>query len=307
MNWEQVRLELRTALFADFTDYKHLDLFLDRLGESEPGRHLAACMLIDLNAGTVVPKLFARILSDCNTGAPDTVKEFGLALNRASQGDASFWVGRLQDDDGHSPRDYARVLEMGSFIRYCLTPGKFTDMSATSLRRVRLTYFSGEQGRPLGRVTRTFDGGRGRVWVLPPEDLHKIRKENKDDSGTAIRNALGLPIQHGVGAGGLPEFVAVLYPPSAVLVSAQPTTLDATWTSSPCYFLPAVPRSGWGLTYNCLGEGPTCRERVHSSLPRLDDGFRGIYLGIAATLDVTRWSSILAEAWRRLLALAAPK
>jgi hypothetical protein len=200
----------------------------------------------------------------------------------------------------YSPDECARVLEIGQFIRYCL-PEETGTMEDPKFTRNR--YFSGPQGRPMGGVTRVFSGSRRRVWIVPTADLNQLRKEHGEKSGSVIRDALGLPFQEGVGEGGRPELVAVIYPKPPKLQSAQPSSLDAVWTSSPCYFVSTKSSSGWGRTHSCSGTGPTCGERVHSELDGLSNDFRGIYLGVASTTDGDNWRAVLAEAYRRLQGL----
>jgi hypothetical protein len=303
--WSTLSLDLQSH-FCDHCECSRLTRLLDRLGESKYGHHLAACILIDINTGLVSKKVFARVFDLFDLAAVDPIKEFGLAIERMEAIDRdSAWPKRTHKLDHHEPRSYARVMEIGTFVRHCLAPGKFNLMNEASLKGIRLTYFGGgKEGRPLARLTRMFTGTRGRVWVLPLEDLKTIRDQHGDDTATAARDALGLPIRNGVGPEGRAEFVAVIYPESATLESAQPSTLDATWTSTPCYFLAAKGSTGWGRTHNCAGSGLTCRERVHGPLEGLDRAYRGVGLGVAKDLDIGLWSRILLEAERRLKAVS---
>jgi len=302
MDWKSVQSALKERL-SRCSDSNRVDQFVKCLNESETGHHLGACILIDLHLKLVSCELFGKILAECNMNAASIVSEFGTAVDRIERQNSDIWAKRLREDDDHTPRSYARVMEIGTFIRYCLTPSKYTDLGTASVKRVRLTYFSGPEGRPLGRVTRTYVGARGRVWIVPQEDLNEIRMQHGGKSGTVIRDALGLPITSGIGPDGAPEFVAVVYPKGARIPSAQPSTLDATWTSIPCYFLPSKGASGWGKTYNCAGNGPTCRERVHGALEGLSNAYSGIYIGVGSGLDHSKWRLILAEAGRRLEAI----
>ena len=296
--------ELQSHL-CEHCECSRLASLLDRLAESEYGNHLGACILIDIKTALVPPKIFARVFDLFDLSAADPVKEFGLAVEKMEGKDQDHsWPKRIQKQDDHDPRSYARVMEIGTFIRHCLPPGSLMD--SASVRRTRLTRFGVRDSLPVGRLELPFrGGGRGTVWVLPQVDLIKIREEHKDDPGTGARNALGLPIQNGVGPEGKPDFVAVIYPESAVLQSTQPTTLDATWTTAPCYFLPDMSNGGWGRTHNCHGSGPTCRERVHGPLEILEGEYRGIDLGVARGLDTTLWQKILDDAESRLEAISS--
>lgn len=297
MDREQIKTELR-QVFPPSADPLRLDRWLERLSETESCLHLAYCILIDVKTELVAPETFARVLELMDLDAANLVAEFGRAVDRMeAQGEALTWDGRLTHDNAHTPIECARVLEIGQFIRYCL-PERPGTLDNSSLKRVRLTYFKTPEGGPLGRVTRVFSGGRRRVWVLPQEDLENLRKLG----AAVIKDALGLPIKNGVGDGGRPELVAIIYPRSAALRSTQPTSLDATWTGGPCYFLPAKSVGGWGQTHSCSGSGPSCRERVHAQLDGLSNSYRGLHLGVALDLG-ENWGSVLGAAEARLNAV----
>src|SRR5258708_2064208 len=136
MNWKRVRRRLRDFLCND-CEHGRLDRWLDHLGKSEPGHHLGACILIDMKAKIVSPEVFALVLEDVDVDALDPVHEFGRAVDHLEKrDDGPTWRGRLSEDDQYAPRECARVLELGQFVRYCL-PEKSVIISNDSLKTIR--------------------------------------------------------------------------------------------------------------------------------------------------------------------------
>ena len=306
MNWKRVRQRLCDFL-GDHCPSDRLNQWVDQLGRSESGHHLGACVLIDIEARTVHPRVFAMVLENVDLDATDPVTEFGQTVDRLEKkDDVPTWQSRLSEDEEYTPKECARVLELGQFIRYCL-PHKAEIMAAERLRTIRMRYFSGPPGRKLQGVNRQLSGNRGRIWIVPWQDLKQLRDEYAEKSGTVIRNALGLPFKDGIGTKGRPELVALLYPSPPKVRSAQPCTLDADWSQSiRCYFLPHKSSSGWGKTHSCSGQGPTCRERVHAEFDGFGSDFRGVHIGVAHNVDEDNWDAVLEEAERRLSDIDMP-
>jgi hypothetical protein len=77
--WPEVVAKLRSSLAA--LGVERLDRWIARLAETEAGKHLGICILIDMLANIVDARVFVRVLQNLNTDALDAVKEFGRAID----------------------------------------------------------------------------------------------------------------------------------------------------------------------------------------------------------------------------------
>jgi hypothetical protein len=174
------------------------------------------------------------------------------------------------------------VLTLGNFQHFYRSD---RSESPDDLAATHAEHFSGPGPRDLAGVKEKWSGEEGVVWVLPEEDLDKLRAgKTRDELATALNDALGLykeettltEEERDEGLHDAREFVGVLYPRNFD-GGCPPTTLDATWKSFGSYYVSAGGDDGWGLTVSCSGDALTIRERVHKTY----DGSLADFVGFA--------------------------
>ena len=273
--------------------------WLGALTEENGGHQLAICLYIDLLAKRIAPDDVAAVVTRVDAHARNPVKEFGLQLDawERTSGRTHFY-SRLRNGGSHEPCSYARVLELGAFIRRYVTPNTGVTLEPVDARRVRRLYFGKKKGVPLGKVKRAWHGGRDRTWVLPGHEVDPVLRSEPRDATTLV-NRLGLYVSEGIGDGGKPHMVCVRYPDGQPLKAVQPTAFDADWTQGRTFFLSCGGKQGWGQSHSLTGDREGCPELVHGPLARLTGGHVGHEVGLCESIE-TNPESIMKDAYTRL-------
>jgi hypothetical protein len=146
MEWKDVRDGLRTFLKDD------AGAWLATLTENNGGHQLAICLYIDLLLKRIKPADVKAVISRVDLSASKPANEFGAQLDIwERENSRSPFYSRLSNGGSHEPYSYARILELGSFIRHYVTPNTGATLDSVDARRIRRLYFGKARGIPLAQ------------------------------------------------------------------------------------------------------------------------------------------------------------
>lgn len=300
MDWNDVRKGLLSFLGDT------VEPWLATLTEENDGHQLGICLYIDLFLDRIAPADVREIILRIDLKSSEPAKGFGTQLDAWElENRRSAFYNRLRSGESHEPWSYARVLELGSFIRYYVTPNTGATLDDVDRRRIRRLYFGKARGVPLAKVRRAWHGGRDRTWVVPGSEIDPLIDPllaAKRRDATNLVNRLGLAVSGGI-ADGKAYMVCVRYPDGQPLEAAQPTALDADWTHGTTFFLSCGGCRGWGKSYSLTGDQEGCPELVHAPLPRLTRAYLGHDVGPCEPIE-GKPELVLKEAYARLREVA---
>jgi len=299
VQWKDIRKFLKDKVVSQMKDQARGNAWLKGLRLSRDGERLGICMAIDIRSNALEPTIFAEILEHVDLKIGDSRVAFAQALVKLI--DERFnCPSKYKTPPETEGNDYVRVLKMDDLIRYYIGPTAITpNPKPHELRHYVKTYFEDKEQLALGEFDRCWCGRRERVWVLERSEYERLRDEAAKTGGlpTVLMDALGF--------GGLsviddyvPELIAVLYPPKIPVHSAQPTAVDAEWTSEGGFYLSYHNEDQWGRTRSSSGKLPPVKERVHPKIEKLTDDYVAVRLGAPAELAVDT-NGILKTAYAR--------
>lgn len=280
--------------------------WLEQLPDAVDGDLLGICLAIDLISGAIASKTIAEIIDDLPDGNGDARSKFYDAVNRRVP---SVRCQSQLTPTTVEPTSYVRVIELGDFILYYLRPTYPYTTDPADVATVRRLFLQ-RTPRPLGDITNPWSGRHQIVWVVPQQEVQNVlvASANANVAAAELADRLGLALNGGVGPNNALELLAVTYPLSFEsdhgIRCHQPTSLDANWGNLETLYVSHGRDDGWGRTRSCGGTRPGMPERVHSEIPRLNDGFTLSALGVTAPPSTNR-SNILDDACGRLTVAAA--
>lgn len=294
MAWKRVREFLDGELLGKVKEPDLVKEWLDSLAYSLDGKRLAACIAIDLISGSLETEFYAEVLAYLEKPFDNPSGSFAKALERFPDKGKLVACSAYNQAAVKDGPTYVRVMDLAVFIEYYVTPDY--GMTLGDAAEVRHTFL---QGTSLEDVKRPWQGGRGRVWLLPLEDFLAHHDPDGNRVATELNDILGLGIEAGLPGANLPELICVHYPENFdVCTCAQPTALDAQWKTSG-YYVSYIRQDHWGRTQSCSGKRVSCRERIHGTLEGgLDERYSAHLIGTAGPIAHSRVSLVL-QAYRR--------
>ncbi|HWB96037.1 MAG TPA: hypothetical protein VG672_05030 [Bryobacteraceae bacterium] len=277
--------------------------WLNSLQKSPAGRLLAISIALDLVSDAVDDSIYRDVLRSLPAPAGNPCQEFAAALHKHPEYEGKLLgVSRIRPRPLEEGDHFVRVLEIGTFVKFYDAPRSGRGLRLDEVTEVRQLYFEDGSYSDLGDIREVWSGKNGRVWVLPLRDLNAAREAAaREQPGTPVLDALGIPLRQGFGPDYLPDLVAIHYPPDWKTENPprQPTAIDADWQSEEIYYISYGAEDGWGRTHSCSGSASSCRERVHGPFAPLNHGFRGEHIGPAKPLASGDLEHVVQEAYRR--------
>lgn len=291
-SWDAIEASLRMALDGHL-DQTSLNLWINGFLDSNPGRVLAASLMIDLRLQRLSPTLLSDILRGAKPDRNDPLRTFSELVERHPSYPGGVLCTCICGDrfDG-----LARLLDLESFFRFYVLPA-FGLAPTSKSRGWAQSRLENPLGWPLGFVTSAWRGSRPLAWVTRRDSISPSARS--DLAASELNDALGLGLDEST------QLIYVLYPenPTSPIECSVPTALDPPWSSSNYWFISASEDDGWGRTQSVSGLTSGLPERVHRSLSSLSDGFLGFYLGKTTALT-PNVAALLNEALGRAFEIA---
>ena len=302
MDWDEIKGFIEQNIIQRMQSPAGDLTWLESLDDErcEDGQLLAISILIDVASGAVDPDVYVSVLDLVDPSASDARAEFSKALERFPDPDRLRCCSRHELEPLREEESYARVQPLAVFItRYLSTSFAYYDLSGTDAEEVRRVFFDDPGGLSLGQIRACWSGRGQIVWVMSSEELSPYPPApGGGQPASTLVDRLGLPNRIAADSAGKSEFVAVVYPPQLKVRCAQPTALDAHWSSPGGYYISWFKQDAWGRTNSCSGSQPRLRERVHHGTFRLTDEFRAHYIS-SSSQPIENRDRLMAEAYYR--------
>lgn len=287
MEWNIVRDYLSDQLISRMPNMRFGKDWIDALGQTQTGVQLGISMAIDIRSHALDPQIYIEILDRLRSPISPAAMAFAEALTDFPNGEQLLAASAFPQNNDANDARYARLLDLGSFVRYYLTPSYgYMPYEEAEIRHLFL-----QDDLNLDDIDVVWSGPRGIVWVI---DFTELERLVSTSSPSIVADAYGIELPD------VTELVYILYPSSfeETIRCVQPTALDVQWFHPDTTYISFYVSDGWGRTRSLSGTCPPLRERVHKPFSGPLEGFSVGYIGIAEPITKDP-DSIVQEAYKR--------